>query len=72
MEVFKKDVDDRLDSLQKKEDSLVDEVARHTELGFDEMDYRIQTLLDKIVYLETRMAAMERMLEDTRIPVIIE
>lgn len=72
MEVFKKDVDDRLDSLQQKEDSLVDEAVRHTELGFDEMDYRIQTLLDKIVYLETRMAAMEKMLEDTRMPVIIE
>ncbi|MBI4010604.1 MAG: hypothetical protein HY361_05510 [Candidatus Aenigmarchaeota archaeon] len=72
MEVLKKDVEDRLNALKEKEDSLVDQVIGHSEIGFDEMDYRIQTLVDKIIYLETRMSAIEKTLEDTRIPLIIE
>ncbi len=73
MEVMKKDMDERLGSLKEKEDSLVDEVVRHTEVGIDELQYNIQTLLEKVVYLESRMAAIEKMMEETRLqPLIIE
>lgn len=72
IQILKKDLDERMGKLQEKEDSLVDEVVRHTEVGIDEMDYRIQSLLDKIIYLETRMVAIEKMLEESRLPIIIE
>lgn len=75
IEVLKKDVDDKINSIAEKEDSLVDESVKRTEYGIDEMEYRIQDLLDKIVYLETRLAAVEKLMENVSMqpqPLIIE